>query len=57
MTTKPIPTLFEWTGGMPLEGLPQRFYDKGRQDPMLAPILAQMSSEHPRFVALFTEPR
>ncbi len=54
MTTKPIPTLFEWAGGMPvLERLTQRFYDIVRQDPMLAPIFAQMSSEHPRFVAQF----
>jgi hemoglobin len=36
-----------------LERLTQRFYDKVRQDPMLAPIFAQMSSEHPRFVAQF----
>ena len=54
MATKPIPTLFEWAGGMPaLERLTQRFYDKVRQDQMLAPIFAQMSSEHPRFVAQF----
>ena len=54
MATKPIPTLFEWAGGMPaLEGLTQRFYDKVRQDQMLAPIFAQMSSEHPHFVAQF----
>ena len=54
MATKPIPTLFEWAGGMPaLERLTQRFYDKVRQDPMLAPIFAQMSAEHPRFVAQF----
>jgi hemoglobin len=54
MATKPIPTLFEWAGGVPaLERLTQRFYDKVRQDQMLAPIFAQMSSEHPRFVAQF----
>ncbi len=54
MATKPIPTLFEWAGGTPaLERLTQRFYDKVRQDQMLAAIFAQMSSEHPRFVAQF----
>ena len=54
MATKPIPTLFEWAGGMSaLERLTQRFYDKVRQDQMLAPIFAQMSVEHPRFVAQF----
>ena len=54
MTAKPIPTLFQWAGGMPvLERLTQRFYDRVRQDPLLAPLFAEMSSEHPRFVAQF----
>jgi len=54
MATKSVPTLFEWAGGMPaLERLTQRFYEKVRQDAVLAPIFAQMSSEHPRFVAQF----
>jgi len=57
MATKPIPTLFEWAGGMPaLERLTQRFYDKVRQDQMLAPIFAQMSSEHPRLAVLNSQP-
>jgi hemoglobin len=54
MKTKPVPTLFEWAGGMPaLERLTGCFYDKVRADEVLAPIFAQMSSEHPRFVAQF----
>ena len=56
MTTKPVPTLFEWAGGMPaLERLTQRFYDKVRHDQVLAPLFAQMSGEHPRFVAQFID--
>src|SRR5262245_24734668 len=54
MESKPVPTLFDWAGGMPaLERLTNRFYDKVRQNEVLAPIFAQMSSEHPRFVAQF----
>jgi hemoglobin len=36
-----------------LERLTQCFYAKVRNDAMLAPIFAHMSSEHPRFVAQF----
>src|SRR5262245_54751839 len=54
MSDKPVPTLFEWAGGMPaLERLTDRFYAKIREDPVLAPIFAHMSGEHPRFVAQF----
>jgi len=50
----PVPTLFEWAGGTPaLERLTSAFYDKVREDTVLAPIFAHMSSEHPRFVAQF----
>ena len=51
---KPVPTLFEWAGGMPaLDRLTRAFYDKVRQDEILAPIFDQMSPEHPHFVAAF----
>jgi len=51
---KSVPTLFEWAGGMPaLEKTFVRFYEKVRQDEMLAPLFAQMSAEHPRFVTQF----
>jgi hemoglobin len=54
MAAEPVPSLFEWAGGMPaLERLTQAFYDRVRGDPVLAPIFAHMSSEHPRFVAEF----
>jgi len=54
MTGKDVPTLFEWAGGMPaLDRLTGAFYDKVRQDPVLAPVFAHMSSEHPHFVAQF----
>jgi len=54
MTDKSVPTLFEWAGGMTvLEKLTTCFYDKVRLDELLAPVFAQMSSEHPRFVAQF----
>jgi hemoglobin len=49
-----VPTLFEWLGGMPaLERLTATFYDRVPQDPLLAPIFARMSPDHPRHVALF----
>src|SRR5262245_6216533 len=54
MTKPPVPSLFEWAGGMPaLERLTDAFYERIRQDALLAPIFAHMSSEHPRFVAQF----
>jgi len=49
-----VPSLFEWVGGMPaLEKLTARFYDKVRDDELLAPVFAQMSPEHPKHVAAF----
>lgn len=49
-----VPTLFEWLGGMPaLERLTTTFYERVPQDPLLAPIFARMSPDHPRHVAMF----
>lgn len=49
-----IPTLFEWIGGMPvLDLLIDRFYQRVKNDAMLAPIFAGMSADHPHHVALF----
>jgi len=54
MANEPVPTLFEWAGGMPaVERLTICFYEKVRQDELLAPVFAQMSSQHPHFVAEF----
>ena len=47
-----VPTLYEWAGGTEaLERLTEVFYRRVPDDPVLAPVFAQMSSEHPRHVA------
>src|SRR5262245_43595858 len=54
MTMTPVPTLYEWLGGAEvLERLMTRFYERVRQNAVLAPVFAQMGSEHPRHVAAF----
>lgn len=54
MPQKPIPTLLEWMGGMAaLERLFETFYAKVPSDPVLAPVFANMSSEHVKHVAAF----
>lgn len=51
---KPIPSLYEWAGGMDaLERLTTHFYDRVRSDATLAPVFAQMPGDHPRHVAQF----
>ncbi|GAB3927246.1 group II truncated hemoglobin [Mucilaginibacter myungsuensis] len=53
-TTKPIPSLYEWAGGMPaFEVLFTKFYDKVLQDPLLEPVFKHMSPEHRQHVAHF----
>src|SRR5436853_2237582 len=48
------PSLYEWIGGQPaLEKLTAIFYAKVFQDPLLAPVFAQMGAEHPKHVATF----
>lgn len=50
----PIPTLYEWLGGLPvLERLTATFYARVPADPLLGPVFAHMSPEHPRHVAAF----
>src|SRR5918997_4000718 len=50
--TAATPTLYEWAGGeAALLRLTQVFYDRVRTDPVLAPVFAGMSPEHPRHVA------
>ena len=47
------PTLFEWCGGLPaLTRMTRLFYEKHvPQDPLLAPLFANMSPDHPERVA------
>jgi CDGSH-type Zn-finger protein/truncated hemoglobin YjbI len=47
------PTLYEWAGGLPaLTRMTHIFYDKYvPQDPLLAPLFARMSPDHPERVA------
>lgn len=52
--TNPIPTLYEWAGGMPVfEKLTQIFYDKVLSDPLLEPVFKHMSPQHRIHVAHF----
>ena len=47
------PTMFEWAGGLPaLTRMTRLFYEKHvPQDPLLAPLFAEMSADHPERVA------
>jgi CDGSH-type Zn-finger protein/truncated hemoglobin YjbI len=47
------PTIFEWAGGLPaLTRMTRLFYEKQvPQDPLLAPLFANMSADHPERVA------
>lgn len=52
--TKPVPTLFEWMGGMAaLERLMTVFYQRVPADPLLAPLFALMPPAHVEHVARF----
>jgi hemoglobin len=54
MSEPPVPTLFTWMGGMPaIERLFTRFYQRVPEDPLLAPIFAQMSPQHAAHVSQF----
>jgi len=47
------PSMFEWAGGLPaLTRMTRRFYEKYvPEDPLLAPLFADMSADHPERVA------
>ncbi len=49
----PEPTIFEWAGGLPaFERMTRLFYEKHvPEDPLLAPLFATMSPDHPQRVA------
>src|SRR5215471_14408610 len=54
MADQPVPSLYEWLGGMaPLNRLLTRFYERVKGDPLLAPVFENMSAEHPAHVAAF----
>lgn len=54
MADQRVPTLYEWLGGMDvLNRLTARFYEHVREDPLLAPIFANMGADHPEHVAAF----
>ena len=54
MSDAPAPTLYEWIGGLPvLDRLTARFYERVKDDAVLAPIFAAMPADHPHHVALF----
>jgi CDGSH-type Zn-finger protein/truncated hemoglobin YjbI len=48
-----VPTLFEWCGGLPaLRRMTRIFYEKYvPEDPLLAPLFANMAPDHPQRVA------
>ena len=52
--SKPIPTLYEWAGGMTtFEKLTEVFYKKVLNDELLEPIFKHMSPQHQMHVAHF----
>ena len=53
-STPPVPTLYDWLGGMEaLNRLTTRFYEQVKLDPLLEPVFAHMGAEHPGHVAAF----
>ena len=51
-SSDPVPTLYEWAGGMKaFERLTEAFYERVRQDELLGDLFANMPDEHPRHVA------
>jgi hemoglobin len=54
MSESKIPTVAEYAGGLPaFERLTKTFYAKVVNDPILAPVFAQMGKDHPQHVAAF----
>ncbi|MGH8932496.1 MAG: group II truncated hemoglobin [Egibacteraceae bacterium] len=52
MSERDVPTLYQWAGGMPaLERLTEVFYRRVRSDPVVGPLFAKMSEDHPQHVA------
>lgn len=54
MQEKSVPALYEWAGGVEaFERLTEIFYRRVLEDPLLYPLFAEMSPEHPQRVAWF----
>jgi hemoglobin len=54
MPDESIPTLYEWAGGIAaLHTLTRAFYEKVPKDPLIGPLFAEMTPDHPERVALF----
>lgn len=54
MQDQDIPTLYDWLGGIDaLNGLTTRFYERVKEDAVLAPVFAHMDAGHPAHVAAF----
>lgn len=54
MSSRPVPSLYEWMGGLPaLERLLGLFYSRVPDDAILAPVFARMSADHVKHVAAF----
>ena len=52
--TAPVPTLYEWMGGLAtLDRLTENFYRKVKADALLGPVFARMDAHHPQYVARF----
>jgi hemoglobin len=52
--TATVPSLYQWLGGIDaLSRLTTRFYERVRDNPVLAPVFAHMGGEHPQHVAVF----
>ena len=49
-----VPTLYDWLGGIDaLNQLTTRFYERVKDNEILAPIFTHMNAEHPKHVAAF----
>ena len=54
MSDTAIPSLYQWCGGSAaLRRLTERFYQRVREDALLAPVFAHMGDDHPAHVASF----
>lgn len=54
MSEMPPPSLYEWAGGsVAFERLLSLFYDRVKQDAVLAPLFAGMDPQHASYVAQF----
>ena len=48
MTASSVPSLYEWLGGIgALNRLTERFYERVRDVPVLAPVFVRMGRDHP----------